>query len=487
MTVAPDDTLWAPFQVGDAEDSFHSRAQIHFATYRRLIHPAMIWGWWPELVSNELQRFYGLLVAGGRPKLVLEAPPQHGKSVAAEDFVSWLAGRAPTMKTIFASHSDQLGMARNLGIQRTMLSTTYQKIFPETKIGVDGWVLNTNLIEYAGHSGSFRNTTVAGSINGMELNFGLIDDPVKGRAEANSKVFRDKMWDWFTDDFFPRFASNSGMLFLMTRWHVDDVVGRYIKKEGQKVRVLRFPALAERDGRFRLKGEALFPEFKPLSHINERRRIMSHASFESEYQQNPIIVGGGVIPIDKLRIIPVFDRNEIAGSVRAWDKAGCQDDGAYTAGVLIHKMKDGRFLIDDVVRGQWGALEREKTIKSTCDADRIWLRKLGKGYKVIVEQEPGSGGKESAESTIRNLAGHHVIADKVTGSKEVRAEPFAAQCQGGNVWLKAGPWVENFLIEAEPWPQSRYLDQIDAAAMAFNHLTLGTQYTLAGFKDQLRW
>jgi predicted phage terminase large subunit-like protein len=165
-------------------------------------------------------------------------------------------------------------------------------------------------------------------------------------------------------------------------------------------------------------------------------------------------------------VFDVFDRNEIAGSVRAWDKAGTEDDGAYTAGVLIHKLKDGRFLIDDVVRGQWGALERERIIKATSDADRLWLRKLGKGYKVIIEQEPGSGGKESAESTIRNLAGHHVVADKVTGSKEVRAEPFAAQCQGGNVWLKAGPWVENFLIEAEPWPQRRYLDQIDAAAMA---------------------
>jgi hypothetical protein len=78
------------------------------------------------------------LVAGARPKLVLEAPPQHGKSVAAEDFVSWLAGRSPHMKTIFASHSDELGMARNLGVQRTMLSNTYQKIFPETKSALTG-------------------------------------------------------------------------------------------------------------------------------------------------------------------------------------------------------------------------------------------------------------------------------------------------------------------------------------------------------------
>jgi predicted phage terminase large subunit-like protein len=102
----------------------------------------------------------------------------------------------------------------------------------------------------------------------------------------------------------------------------------------------------------------------------------------------------------------------------------------------------------------------------------------------VIEQEPGSGGKESAEATIRNLAGFTVIADKVTGSKEVRAEPFAAQVQGGNVSLVAGRWVNNFLDEAEAWPRGRTLDQIDAAAMAFAHLTMGPSYdhTYAGFQ-----
>jgi predicted phage terminase large subunit-like protein len=66
-----------------------------------------------------------------------------------------------------------------------------------------------------------------------------------------------------------------------------------------------------------------------------------------------------------------------------------------------------------------------------------------------------------------------VIADKVTGSKALRADPFAAQVQGGNVRLTAGSWVGDFLEEAEAYPNSRHLDQIDAAAMAFHHLTTG--------------
>ena len=120
--------------------------------------------------------------------------------------------------------------------------------------------------------------------------------------------------------------------------------------------------------------------------------------------------------------------------MRYWDKAGTADGGAYTAGVLMHKMIDGTFVIEHVARGQWSALEREGQIKS----GRAAIAQLSPGsYEVGVEQEPGSGGKESAEATIRMLAGYRVFADRpgADRSKEVRADPLAAQVQGGNVFL----------------------------------------------------
>jgi hypothetical protein len=64
---------------------------------------------------------------------------------------------------------------------------------------VNGWQCNTSPIEYADRFGSFRNTTTMGSINGMELHIGVIDDPVKGRMEASSKTTRERLWNWFTD------------------------------------------------------------------------------------------------------------------------------------------------------------------------------------------------------------------------------------------------------------------------------------------------
>ena len=122
-------------------------------------------------------------------------------------------------------------------------------------------------------------------------------------------------------------------------------------------------------------------------------------------------------------MLPYFDRSTITRSGRYWDKAGTADRGAFTAGVLMHKCKDGTYVIEHIVRGRWSALDREARIKQYTEADR----KKYPGVKIWVEQEPGSGGKESVEATIRNLAGYSVYADKVTGSKQVRAQPFAAQ------------------------------------------------------------
>ena len=306
---------------------------------------------------------------------------------------------------------------------------------------------------------------------------GVIDDPVKGSAEAHSRVIRDRTWNWFVDDFRTRFAANGALLVIMTRWHVDDLLGRFIERI-PGVRVLRFPAICERDDNYRRAGEPLFPEWKPLDFLLEQQKLLTEGSWQALYQQSPFIIGGGIFPIEKLKALQMLDRTRVLKSVRYWDKGGTEGGGAYTAGALIHMLKDNRFVIEHVVRGQWRALEREEKIKFWAERDRANSRPGA--YEVGVEQEPGSGGKESAENTIRNLRGFKVFADKVTGSKEVRAEPFAAQVQGGNVSMVAGIWQADLLDEMNSFPNGKYRDQVDACSGAFNRLISGPVYDLWG-------
>jgi predicted phage terminase large subunit-like protein len=453
------------------EDLLREESKACFWVFRRWIHPTMKCGWWQHEVADELQRFYRSLLNGERPKLVLMAPPQHGKTEQVKDFIAWVAGKQPDLKTIFATYSDELGVAVNKGLQRIMSSERYVGIFGD-RLGDGGsrWLRNASVLEYVDHRGSFRNTTIEGQITGQGLDLGIVDDPIKGRGEAGSKPVRDKTWDWFIDDFFTRFSDSAGLLMIMTRWHLDDPVGRLIERFPE-AKILRYPAIAEEDEKNRRKGEALFPEHKSLPFLNERRKAMYQASWESEYQQNPIPVGGGMFPIEKFQIVRALP-GEIKRSVRYWDKAGTADGGAFTVGVLMHWMQDGRFVVGDVRRGRWSALDRERVIKSTAEMDKQAFPR----HFIWVEQEPGSSGRESADATIRMLAGWKVRADRVTGHKQDRAQPYAAQVQAGNVFLLAKEWNRAFLDEHEMFPAGKFKDQVDAASGAFNKVTSGSTY-----------
>jgi predicted phage terminase large subunit-like protein len=158
-------------------------------------------------------------------------------------------------------------------------------------------------------------------------------------------------------------------------------------------------------------------------------------------------------------------------TIRYWDKAGTEDGGKYTAGVRVsvaaHANDPVPVAIEHVVRGQWSALQRETVIQQTAQAD-------GRGVEIWVEQEPGSGGKESAESTVRNLGGFSIHAERVTGDKITRAGPLSSQAEAGNVFLVAdGTWsTEDFLREAHAFDAAaQFKDQIDAAAGAYNKAT----------------
>jgi predicted phage terminase large subunit-like protein len=127
------------------------------------------------------------------------------------------------------------------------------------------------------------------------------------------------------------------------------------------------------------------------------------------------------------------------------------------------KTPENTFYVLDVVRGRWSATDRESIIRQTAALD-------GPSVRIVVERDPGSAGKDVAESTVRSLAGYAVHTPLTTDPKQVRAEAFAAQCQARNVSLVAGPWNKDYLDELHAFPKGRHDDQIDASVAAFTRL-----------------
>ena len=161
--------------------------------------------------------------------------------------------------------------------------------------------------------------------------------------------------------------------------------------------------------------------------------------------------------------------------VRCWDLAASEKtqkgDPAYTAGVLMGKRSNGRYIIADVVNRQMAASDVRKTILMTAQMDRD---KYG-DVRIRLPQDPGQAGKEQAESYIKFLSGFNVTTELESGSKATRAEPMAAQWQAGNFDLLRGEWNEPYLLQLESFPEGKFKDMVDASANAFLEIETGQQ------------
>lgn len=153
--------------------------------------------------------------------------------------------------------------------------------------------------------------------------------------------------------------------------------------------------------------------------------------------------------------------------VRAWDLAATSEDEggnpAYTAGVLMGKRSNGRYVIANVVNVRLSASEVRQTVKMNAAMDIARYKRV----RVRLPQDPGQAGKDQAQSYIKFMAGYDVCAIAESGSKEARAEPVAAQWQAGNFDVVIGDWNEEYFAQLESFPASRYKDMVDATSSAF--------------------
>lgn len=413
--------------------------------------------------------------------LVIQAPPQHGKSVQVIDFISWIVGQNPSLRCIYASFSDRLGVRANLRLQRIFDSKTYKGLFPNTRINesnvvsISGQYLrNREILEFVDNEGFFRNTTVRGSITGESLDLGIIDDPIKGREEANSQTIRDKTWDWFTDDFFTRFSEHAGLLAILTRWHIDDPIGRLIAANKQ-VKVLSYQAIAEKDEQFRKTGEALFPEHKSLKFLLKRKSIMASENWEALYQQNPVMAGGNLFKTEWLGEYDELPRLKWRSIyVDTAQKTSERND--YSVFEHWGAGLDGKAYLIDLVRGRFEAPELEKT------ALTIWTK--AKAYdpgtyghlrKMVVEDKvSGTGLIQSLKRKAIPVSGLQRDKDKYT-----RALDVVPSVASGLVLIpREAAWKKAFEAEYTAFPDAPHDDQIDPFIDAISEICGGGSYKL---------
>lgn len=246
-----------------------------------------------------------------------------------------------------------------------------------------------------------------------------------------------------------------------------------VKIEEQDVKSVTFIQSTLEDNQVLMEADpGYMANLKALSTIERERLLYGNWKIKSAQ--------GLYFPRTKIRMVEKIP-DDVVRWVRAWDLAATEDkkytkpkDGpAYTAGVLIGKRKNGRFIIADVINRRMNSSDVRATVLNTARMDKA---KYGRKVRVRMNQDPGQAGKEQAENYIKMLSGFSVHIIPETGSKETRAEPLSAQWIGpegaeeGYVDVLLAPWTESYIGQMESFPESRFKDMVDASSTGFLEL-----------------
>jgi predicted phage terminase large subunit-like protein len=417
---------------------------------------------------------------GELSRLIVEIPVRHGKSkTITQLFPAYFLSRYGWLTVAVASYGDTLSLdhARKA---KAAFEAQGGRLAGDAK-SVRHW--------YTVDGGSMWATSINGGGTGKPLDLGIIDDPLKNKADSRSATIKRAVTDFYDAVFSTRQnTADAALIVTAARWANDDLIGTLLSREGDEDtepegwRVIHLPAIAQGTPPAypktvtvvpdrRAPGEPLWPERWPLARLL-RWQKKKPEDFSALFQQRPTSREGTFFKWDWFKRVP--QPHAVAFRVRYWDTAGTEGAGDFTAGVLVAYRPGApiEYLIEDVVRGQWAPARRNYHIVETAKRDAA---KFGRhGFAVWIEKEAGVGGADRTADITRGLAGFRVFTEPATGDKGLRAEPLAGQAQNGNVGIVDAPWNEAFLEELcafEPHMTGGHDDQVDGASGGFNRVT----------------
>lgn len=466
----------------EAKRAERARASSSFEAWLTKASPGMDWtAKHHAFICEQLRR----VTSGEVRRLMLFMPPRHGKSeLVTVRYALWRLRCDPKMNVIIGCYNQKLANRFSRKISRLAEGSVQ---LSRRKSSAEEWETAAG--------GGVKAVGVGAGITGFGGDLVIVDDPVKGREAANSRIARDKIWDWYRDDLHTRLEPGAAIILIQTRWHDDDLAGRLLKdmqNGGEQWEVVRLPALAEpsemrneeplkiphsafrvphsSDPLGRSEGEALWPGRFGRDELLAIERRLGAWSFAALYQQRPVPRGGTLFK-------PEWFRSTVAKCpeglrwARGYDLAvSLKDSADYTASFRCAiDQKTGILYIADGCRMRAEYPEQrqfviERMIAEPDTAHGIELALHGKALIQDLCREPTIRG--------RNLRGIKVDVDKL-----MRAEAWAALAAEGKIVLVNGPWVNDFVDEACRFTGrgDAHDDQVDAVSLAVQMLRSKTR------------
>lgn len=197
----------------------------------------------PKFVPSSFHIAYykvlDMFASGQIQNLIIQAPPQHGKSEgSSRNLPAKMLGMFPDKKIILCSYAATIARDFNRDVQRIIDSKEYYDVYPNTKLsGTNVVTLSTNYLrnsdvfQIVGHTGEFRVVGRGGSLTSKTADVMIFDDLYKDSQEANSPLVRESAWNWYTKVALTRCHNDTQKLIVFTRWHPEDIIGKIIENE----------------------------------------------------------------------------------------------------------------------------------------------------------------------------------------------------------------------------------------------------------------
>jgi predicted phage terminase large subunit-like protein len=470
QTVASQMTSEQVLEFESLRAEYSRRKLLGFTAY---CNPLYEPSWHHKRVADELDA-----VLDGRTKrLMLFMPPQHGKTeLASRNLVPLALGKNPDLQVVFGTYNAERAKEVSGDVQSIMESPEYRLLFPGTRLAStkDDEVKNALRFEIVGRRGTYTAAGVGQGITGKSMSLGIIDDPIKGRAEAESEAYRKQVKDWYRADFSTRQMSDQcAIVVIQTRWHTDDLAGWLLKlaQENPELppwRVVVFPAILEQEVETdpRHLGDALWPQRFSKRWLLARKAESGTYDWSALYQQTPVPPGGAMAQRGWFEVVDAMP--SVRRRMRAWDLAATKEtagrEPAWTVGTLIAELSTGQYCVEDVVRVRETPGKVDQLMRNTATRD-------GRHVAIREWEDPGQAGKSVCAAHALMLAGYDYAAVKASGEKTLQWRPLFAQAEAGNVKLLRAAWNNAWLNEMELVPYGLFFDQADSAALAFNEIT----------------
>jgi predicted phage terminase large subunit-like protein len=420
-------------------------------------------------------------VADGRTeRLQIFMAPQEGKSRRVSCWYPlWRLAEDPTLRIAIVSYSAKKALRWGRWLRRHI------RDHPELGIGLMRDSRAADMFETTA-GGQVLCVGIDGGITGEPVDELIIDDPVRGRAEAESATYRDAAWDWWESNGATRLSSRGRVILMMTRWHADDLAGRLMANEPGEWRVLRIPAIRQEqidvrgsDGAsaYDPSGELISVQGRRPGHFHALKAKRSAYVWRSIYDQDPTSAEGNLfrrpdfrywhpMPADPSRHGPTAGRRvDLAGRTVMLDDcwrfvtvdlaASKKTSADWTVAAVWAITPDGDLVLLDRARARLEEGGHFGLVGPCCDrwaAPDVFVERGFIGTTLVIDA---------------TRAGLRVQPVDPDTDKVTRALPATHRVTAHRAWFPAGvDWLDEWCDELAEFPTGAHDDQVDCFAYA---------------------